>query len=481
MISKVIDYLKKQFEYDIPASYYSNISEWESWWKGYYKPFHSYKEVSFNGKVLERKLYSLKMAKKICEDWAALLLNEKTEITCENESSNKFLQGDNQMQGVFGYNQFWSNANSLVEKAFYSGTGAFITRLEKMLVIGESIQQSKETKIRLEYVKADQIIPLSVRYGEVTECAFVSEVLEKGKRYVYLEMHTLENSHYRITNKYLEEKDIGLVEVDIPDGIIESYVTDTDIPLFSIIKPNIVNNIDTNTALGISIFANAIDNLEGVDLSHNNFNRDFKLGGKKVFINQDLTKIDDSGNTITPDDMAQQLFSMIGDSNLVAKDTLIQEHNPDLRVQQNKDGVQAQLDYLSFKCGLGTKHYQFNGGSVVTATQYSGDKQDLVQNANKHCINIEKALIGIVRAILYLGNKIIDSSVDYETEINITFDDSFIIDKEAERQRDLQEIREGLKAKWEYRKKWFGESDDEAKRAILELQPKESSLFGGDE
>lgn len=477
MINKVIDYLKKQFNYDIPTSYYVHIKEWENWWKGYYKPFHSYKEISFNGNIIERKLYSLKMAKKICEDWASLLLNEKTEITCEDETSNKFLQGDNQTQGVFGYNQFWSNANSLVEKAFYSGTGAFITRLEKMLVIGESIQQSEDTKIRLEYVKADQIIPLSIKYGEVIEVAFVSEVLEKGKKYIYIEMHTLEDNHYRITNKYLQDKDAGLVEVELPKGIIESYVTDAEVSLFSIIKPNTVNNIDTNTALGISIFANAIDNLEGIDLAYNNFNRDFKLGGKKVFINKDLTQQDDNGNVITPDDMAQQLFSMIGDSNLVDKDTLIQEHNPDLRVQQNKDGVQAQLDYLSFKCGLGTKHYQFNGGSVVTATQYSGDKQDLVQNAAKHYINIEKALIGIVRAILYLGNRTIDSSVDYETEINVTFDDSFIIDKEAERQRDLQEIREGLKAKWEYRIKWFGESEEEAKNAISDIGTI-TSLFG---
>ncbi len=481
MINKIIDYLKEKYEYQIPASYYAHVSEWEDWWKGNYKPFHCYKEVTFNGKIIERKLYSLKMAKKICEDWASLLLNEKTEILCENDKSNKFLQGDNQVQGVFGYNQFWSNANSLVEKAFYSGTGAFITRLEKMLVIGQDIQQSKDTKIRLEYVKADQIIPLSVRYGDITECAFASEVINKGKKYIYLEIHTLENGHYKITNKYLEEKETGLIEAELPNGIVESYVTDNDIPLFSIIKPNIVNNIDTNTPLGISIFANAIDNLEGVDLTYNNFNRDFKLGGKKVFINQDLTKTDDNGNTITPDDMAQQLFSMIGDSNLVDKDTLIQEHNPDLRVQANKEGVQAQLDYLSFKCGLGTKHYQFNGSTVVTATQYSGDKQDLVQNASKHYIFIEKALIGIARAILYLGNKIIDSSIDYNTEINITFDDSFIIDKEAERQRDLQEIRDGLKAKWEYRKKWFGESEEDAKKAMSELESREVKFFGGDE
>ena len=42
--------------------------------------------------------------------------------------------------------------------------------------------------------------------------------------------------------------------------------------------------------LGCSVYAHAIDSLKGVDLAFNNFCRDFKLGGKKVFYNRDLTK-----------------------------------------------------------------------------------------------------------------------------------------------------------------------------------------------
>lgn len=32
--------------------------------------------------------------------------------------------------------------------------------------------------------------------------------------------------------------------------------------------------------------------------------------------------------------------------------SMVQEHNPDLRVADNTAGIQAQLDYLSFKVGL---------------------------------------------------------------------------------------------------------------------------------
>lgn len=131
--------------------------------------------------------------------------------------------------------------------------------------------------------------------------------------------------------------------------------------------------------------------------------------------------------------------------------SLVYEFNPSLRVSENKDGVQAMLDYLSFKCGLGTKHYQFNAGSIVTATQYMGDKQELVQNAAKHYITVEAAIKAVVRAALWIGKDVIGLPVDPETDVTVQFEDSYVIDKESERLRDQQEVRDGLLQKWEYR------------------------------
>ena len=43
-IETVIDYINKEFGYDISGSYYPYIREWQDWWRGKYKPFHSYKQ-----------------------------------------------------------------------------------------------------------------------------------------------------------------------------------------------------------------------------------------------------------------------------------------------------------------------------------------------------------------------------------------------------------------------------------------------------
>lgn len=471
-ISSVIEYLNKEFGYNLNSAYYGHIAEWDSWWRGYHEPFHKFREQA-GDIVLDREMFTLKMAKKVCEDWASILLNEKTQVVIGDNTSSVFVQGDDGTGGVFAANSFWESGNELVEKVFSSGTGAFVLRLDGMHVVKDAVVRDAATKINIEYIPALNIIPLTVRGGKIVDVAFVSEVTEKGKKYIYIETHMLTEGKYQITNSYFSEEEGSLKKEALPAGIAESFNTGADIPLFSILRPNITNNIDASLGLGVSVFANAIDNLKGVDLAYNNFCRDYKLGGKKVFVDKSLTRIDANGKIITPDDVAQQLFVQVGEEHYSegTQKELIHEYNPSLRIAENISGVQAQLDYLSFKCGLGTKHYQFNAGSVVTATQYQGDKQDLVQNAAKHYIVVEAAIKQLVRGILWAGREIMGQPVNPDAQVTVNFEDSYIIDKESERLRDLQEIRDGLMQKWEYRVKWRGEDETKAKEMTGYQEP----------
>lgn len=478
-IQTVIEFLNSSKKgYNLSGDYYTHIDEWREWWKGFYKPFHEFHELS-GTKLINRKLFTLKMAKKVCEDWASILLNEKTQIVIDDNKSSEFLQGKDGTVGVFKETDFWHLGNALVEKAFYSGTGAFIVKIDEMELKGENIMRSPNAKIRIEYLSAHNIIPLTVRNGRIIEAAFVSEVYEKGKNFIYLEMHELTKTGYCITNLYFDCTNDTLTKQDLPDGVLPVINTGSDVPLFSIFSPNIVNTYNCSNGLGMSIFAHAIDALEGVDLAFNNFCRDFKLGGKKVFYSETIVRTDEDGRKITPDDVMQQLFSIVGELPLRedGKNSLMTEYNPELRVQDNTAGVQAMLDYLSFKCGFGTKHYQFNGGTIVTATQYTGDKQELIQNATKHYIPVEKSLKQLVRAILWVGKEILGHSVNPDAQVTINFEDGFIIDKESERLRDLQEIRDGLMQKWEYRMKWKGEDEITAKK-MVGTEPSDSELMG---
>lgn len=483
-IGSVIDALNKELGCNLDGSYYSYISQWNDWWSGYYKPFHEYRE-RYQNKVILRELYSMRMAKKICEDWASLLMNDKTHITSDSESSARFLQGENETGGMFRKLDFWVQENALIEKAFATGTGAAVLRFENMLVKDRVVIPDAKSRLRIDYLPAGGIIAISVVGDRVTEAAFVSEVTSRGKPYVYVETHMLGATGYVIRNRFYAEDQGCLTPANLPAGVVDEYQTDSDIPLFSLVSPNTVKNLSGGTGLGMAIFANAIDELKGVDLAFNNFCRDFKLGGKKVFYSKKLVSYDEKGNVITPDDIAMQLFMQTGDGDdLDADKSPLKEYNPLLRVSENQDGVQAMLDYLSFKVGFGTKHYQFNAGSIVTATQYSGDKQDLVQNASKHYIAVERHVEQIVRAILWAGKAVLGEDVDPDAAVIVDFDDSYIIDTAAQRRQDKEDALDGFVPKWMYNAKWRGMSEKDAKSAVMEAASETADYepmgFGGD-
>lgn len=479
VISLAVGYLNKKLKANISTEYYTRVQTWRAWWEGYVEEVHSYKELGVDNSIRKRELYRLKMAKRVCEDWAALLLNEKTTLSLEHKPSEIFLQGEDGTGGALGYNNFWCEANELLEKAFAFGTGAFVARAEGAKIDANGrVIPDQNCKAGIEFVDAMHIIPLSVKKSKIYECAFVSTYTKKGKEHCYIETHTQgEDGNYIIENESFIIEGAQLNKEVLPEGIAEKINTGSKYPWFSIIYPNIANNIRGNNGLGMSVYADATDNLLGVDIAFNNFVKDFKLGGKKVFYNKAMLQTNAEGKTITPDDISQQLFQQVGDGLDFDAKTMVQEFNPSLRVAENKDGVQAQLDYLSFKCGMGTKRYQFENSGVKTATEYTGERQELVQHANKHMIPIEAALKTLCAALLYIGKAFCGADTDPETLVTVHFEDGFIIDEQTEREQYRQDVREGLRAPWEYRVKFCGETKEEAKAVLSGLQIAQSNPF----
>lgn len=482
VIGLAISYLNKKFDVEISTEYYSHIQTWRNWWEGYVKEVHTYRELGVDNAPRQREVYRLGMAKRVTEDWASLLLNEKTTLTAEDKTSHAWLFGDDSEQsggGVFGASNFWAEGNELIEKAFAFGTGAFVARADGARVNANgAVIPDKGCKAAVEYIDALSIIPLSIEKSKITEVAFVSSFTKRGKEFVYLETHTKgDNGNYQIENEYFLLEGGKLKKADLPEGIAPVIDTGSNIPWFALIYPNTTCNIRCNNGLGMSVYANAIDCLKAIDISFNNFVRDFKLGGKKVFYNKSMLQTNEKGQTITPDDVVQQLFQQVGDGMDFDAKQMVQEFNPSLRVQENKEGLQTALDYLSFACGMGTRRYKFEQGGVKTATEYSGERQELVQHANRHVIVLEAALKTLCKALLYIGKAFCGENVDPETVISVNFEDGFIIDNNAARENDRQDIRDGVLNLWEYRVKWYGETEEEAKAAIEGMQTARENPF----
>ena len=89
---------------------------------------------------------------------------------------------------------------------------------------------------------------------------------------------------------------------------------------------------------------------------------------------------------VYPDDIMKQQWMTYGDEQInLQKDPAITEYNPKLRVEEDKEGIQFALNMLSFKCGFGTKYYEFNGSSVVTFSKAP------LSNGNAFTSNAERS------------------------------------------------------------------------------------------
>ena len=257
------EYLTKYLNYSTASEdFYTYISLWNDWYKGDVKSFHHYSQ--YNGaSLVSRKLYSLGMAKKVCEDHANLQLNEKLQISTGNA------QFDELLEDILTYNNFRLRANQLIEIAYALGTGGLVE------------YKDAAGRIIIDYVRAPMITPISWDNGDITESAFGSIKNIAGKDLYYINIHTKESDGYKIENKLITKNDYGIKEV--PYDKIEP-VTYSILPRFQIISPNIVNNIDYDNPMGISVFANAIDQLKAVDLAYDSYVNEFVLGKKRIIV-----------------------------------------------------------------------------------------------------------------------------------------------------------------------------------------------------
>lgn len=457
MGNKIKEYLKKKHFHTASDETYSHVEEWKKWYEGDVKGFHDYS--IFNGlQFTKHKRYRLGMAKKVCEEWANLLINEKVSINADGEFGKR-------LKEILHQNNFLVRANQLIEVTFALGTGAFVE------------YKDEHENIIIDYVRGDMIYPLSWDNGEITECAFGSYRTDDGKESIYIQIHRLGNPEegenaekYYIENKYIDAEKGD--DLETPENIEEIIDTGSKIPLFQIITPNICNNIDLDSPLGISVYANSIDQLKGCDLVYDSYMNEFVLGRKRILVPISMAKQEMQKNGITapsfdPNDTVY--FQMPGDRQ---SDLQLTEIDMKIRASEHELGIQRCLDVLSLKTGMGTGRYKFDSAGVKTATEVISDKSDLYQNRQKNAIIINAAIIGMVAAVSFLDSgKIVNATVD--------FDDSIIEDTNTIIDKNVKLVGEGLRSKITAIME-INKCTEEAAKKELERINKEGQITGQD-
>lgn len=445
-----------------PDATYHFVFSWMAWYQGIVSNFHEY--FVYNGiQQVKRTRATLGMAKKVCEDWANLLLNEKVEIKTGSEAQDKILSD------ILQVNNFRVRGNQLIELSYALGTGALVE------------YKGPANNVLIDYVRAEMIYPLSWDNGDVTECAFGSHRTDGMQEYIYIQIHRLgrpevgevEGAYYLENLRYTLD---GTPRED-PEPPIN---TGSRAPLFQLIKPNICNNIDLDSPLGISVYANAVDQLKGCDLVYDSYLNEFVLGKKRIIVPASMAQMqmgtpDAKGAIARPIfDVNDTIFYAIPDSSRNSGEgQKLTENNMEIRANEHELGLQRSLDSLSLKVGMGNNRYKYESGGVKTATEVISEKSDLYQNLRKNELILESALKGMVSAIFFLLGQDVEPS-----KVSVAFDDSIITDEQTDLKNDLQLVTAGIMSKAEFRVKHFGETMEQAQQA---LKPVEAGLFEGEE
>lgn len=449
----------------VPEEMYSFIDLWDSWYRGKVAKFHTYKVYNGMTKVNVQR-YSAGMGKKVAEDWGNLLMNEKTFITLEGEKEQAFFDE------VCDKNNFWVKMNEMQELKSAKGTTAYVPRVRNVTVneAGE-VMGGGDVEIALDYVTAPYIFPLSWENGVVKECAFGTEKTNGKDKYLYVAIHRLnEQGNYDIENVVYKNNKGSLSEV--PLASVEGYenvpeVVHTNSPhrQFVIDRLNIANNIDNSLPMGISVFANAIDQIKGVDIAYDSYINEFVLGKKRIIVKPEASKTIDGEPVFDTNDLAFYVLPEDGTSG-----SIVDEIDMTLRTEEHNAGMQDMLNMLSSKCGFGENHYKFDNGNISTATQVISENSSMFRTIKKHEIILEQVLIELVRIILRLGNTYMNAGLDEDVEISVDFDDSIIEDKDTDFNRDARMVSMGIMNAYEFRAKWLNEDEETAKANLPAME-----------
>ena len=446
----------------VVGSIYDLQQIWKSWYRGNVNDFHYY-TLRVDGKEEQCERKTMNMPKKVCEDIAKLLWTEKTRIELSNKNATKRLWEVLDSKE----NSFTVNFPVFLEKALAIGTGVLVE------------YENENGKTVIDYLDGTVFIPYKYTNGYISGGITVSRSVEETRKkkiyYTHLTYHEYEDGIYRRYNELYKssiETELGKEDnfTQRFPKVKELEEIPTSTPKFQIFKPNIANNFDTESPMGISILANSIDRFKSIDLKYDCFSDEFELGRKRILVDQSAMKgqmqVDANGNQrfVQYFDAKDKAYVAINGM----EGQPVKEIDFSLRTQEHIDAINADLDWLSSNVGLGGNFYKFDGKSTKTATEVISENSDAFRTKVHYDIITNDVIYDLVKVICEMeGIK--------TNKITIIPDDSIIEDKNTEQLRAQQEVTAGLRSKKSYLMDIKGMSEQEADEELQKIQEEKMS------
>ena len=364
------------------------------------------------------------------------------------------------------------NMNSFVQKNLVPNLDRItqLTLVGGYTVIKPYIKSSGE--IFFDFGTSRDFLPITLdENGYITEGIFFERIKYKGKVYERREhhifadgVHTVRNSAYLYGTRHrVELTEIPRWAVLLPEGKIPS-----DIPMIATFRTPYANNIDLDSKLPISIYANSIGILHEIDSAHSEYLAEFRKMSAKVFGDGGIF---DRNGKITDD----YFVNVDGDGKRTMEQQIM-TFAPAIREEAHRAQINTELRLYEVKIGVSSGTFSFDSSKgLVTATQ--------VLSEDKTTYNTVCQIQRQLRPALEALNKIIVTLARFygieceDGECAIEFGDSVFEDTGTEFNRRFQMVQAGMLKAEEVIAWYFGVPPDKAR----EMLPPMTEAFGGEQ
>jgi A118 family predicted phage portal protein len=462
---------------------YDMISIWKSWYRGNVNDFHRYNRKTINGLDINLERLTFNLPKKVAEEWVSIIWNENVHFNLGDEKANE------EFYDVLEDNAFKVEFGQLYEKIMgYSGCGALV----EYLIDGKTV---------IDYISGEYIL-ITAGSGTQAKGIVTINVIEKSSTYItHLTYHNLIDGQYVIEHQayvstkttelgsqsrqalttIFDEATLNEMETNFyEDGKLIGtkflVKTETDIPFFQVIKPNIVNNYDVDSKMGIPVTANSIDHFKALDVAFDALKNEAENNRTTVVFSEKATReknrTNNEGETSYiqyVDKRETRYISVPMNDN----EDWVKFFKGEFDSESYIAAINRSLSWGCYNCGLGVGYWSYDGTQTyVNEKQVISTNNDLWKNKSKHEIVLYKAFRDMINAIVYLEQSQgrMQSVNLEELDATIKFDDSLIQDDETRKQQSKDLVADGYKPKWRHLVDWEGYTEEEAKQLIAEAK-----------
>lgn len=482
--------------------YDNGILIWKHVYRGYYSKWHEIKAPTINDSAAKRTRETLCAGKAVCSELAGLVWAEQCDVNVSRKGFNADAEHPDKLaafvKSVLSDNNFNTKMREHIEQVMALGGGTLKVWCDvKKDESGTDIAGSE--KIKIGYGMADQFVPLAWSNSDVAEGVFISREAKGGYYYTRLEFHRWNGEEYVISNELYRHKAGSAESQDIfgervPLNALYTHlspsakVSGLQRSLFSYYRTNIANNLDDNSPLGISVYANALSTLKALDICYDSFVREFTLGRKRIIVPASAIRYVNDPNTgrrcryFDADDEIYEAFSTDELESLQIKDNSVE-----LRVEEHEAAINAFLGILSFQLGLSAGSLTFDKvEGLKTATEVISEKSKTYKTVKLHQSGIQPAVEKLVRniidvAILYgltYDGESVERLAAGGYDVSIYFDDAIIQDRQTNINEGVLLVSNELMSKKRFMVEKLGYTEEEAIAELQEIAA-ERNVTGG--